>query len=47
MEEPQNQDVEELDEHELENEEAEELPKREMMSIVDVGESLGAPPLTD
>lgn len=30
----------------LENEEGEALPKREMMSVIDPGETLGPPPLT-
>jgi hypothetical protein len=38
---------EELDESELEDVDAEELPAREALSVVDVGESLGPPPLAD
>jgi hypothetical protein len=42
-----DQAPEELDEKELENQKAEELPDREALSIVDVGDSLGSPPVTD
>lgn len=40
----EHRDVEET---ELEQEQAQELPDREMLSIVDAGESLGAPPIAE
>lgn len=38
------QDHPELSDAELEEQDGEELPSREALSIVDVGESLGPPP---
>lgn len=40
-------ELKELDDVELEDETAEELPAREALSIVDVGDSLGAPALAE
>lgn len=36
-------DLKELEETELEDEIAEELPPREVMSIIDIGDTLGPP----
>ena len=41
------QDHPELDDAELEEQDGEELPSREALSIVDVGESLGPPPAAE
>jgi hypothetical protein len=43
----EDEDLKELEETELDDETAEELPDREALSIVDIGESLGPPPLTE
>jgi hypothetical protein len=42
--EEQPQDQPELNDAELEEQDGEELPSREALSIVDVGDSLGPPP---
>lgn len=48
MNEIENQEPNESDpELDLENEDGEVLPKREMMSVIDPGETLGPPPLAD
>jgi hypothetical protein len=48
MSETENQEPSEPEpERDLEDEDGEVLPKREMMSVIDPGETLGPPPLTD
>ncbi len=48
MSEIENQEPNESEpELDLEDENGEVLPKREMMSVIDPGETLGPPPLTD
>lgn len=48
MTENENQEPNEQEpELDLEDENGEVLPKREVMSVIDIGESLGPPPLAD
>ena len=48
MSEIENQEPDESEpELDLESENGEVLPKREVMSVIDMGDSLGPPPLTD
>jgi hypothetical protein len=47
MDEAEAKEPEELAEQELEDETAEELPAREALSIVDIGDTLGPPPVVD